>query len=350
MTRQQTSEAEADQASIAFHLALTKLGIETLDEAVDLWKDLNPTEIAATSARWLSRAVLMVTTRRARSRELAFAYYRLVRALRTGRTIALPTDPRPPATVTLAQLRREFAELVQDTGDVNAVSERGKATQEATGATGTTAIGTLREGDDDEIPVDKLPDLGSLDEALEKQAEQEARDDLESLGPALLASKLRVIKGDKASEVDHARDEARRQVGNRQASAAERIVLNGGRGALWLAHSKDKSALGWARVSRTGTPCGWCAMLISRGAVYRSKASAEYADGDKYHDNCHCYAVPIFSRQQFDGSALFELNRRYAEEWPRVTRGYGGKDALRVWRAHIRRQQASRKSAPAQAA
>lgn len=49
-------------------------------------------------------------TRRARSRDLAMAYYRLVRALRTGTTIADPRRPEP-RYVTLDMLRREFAAL-----------------------------------------------------------------------------------------------------------------------------------------------------------------------------------------------------------------------------------------------
>ena len=56
-------------------------------------------------------------------------------------------------------------------------------------------------------------------------------------------------------------------------------------------------------------------MLISRGAVYRSDKSASkaiYGDGDLYHDNDHCYAMPVWSLQQYNESAIFELNRKYA--------------------------------------
>jgi hypothetical protein len=80
-------------------------------------------------------------------------------------------------------------------------------------------------------------------------------------------------------------------------------------------------------------------MLISRGPVYRSQSSAEFADGDKYHDNCHCYAEPVFTREQYNGSATYELNRRYEELWPKVTRGLSGKAAVSAWRRFIRQEQ-----------
>jgi hypothetical protein len=86
-------------------------------------------------------------------------------------------------------------------------------------------------------------------------------------------------------------------------------------------------------------------MLISRGPVYRSQNSAEFADGDKYHDNCHCYAEPVFTREQYSGSATYELNRRYEELWPKVTRGLSGKAAVSAWRRFIRQEQAAAQEA-----
>lgn len=80
-------------------------------------------------------------------------------------------------------------------------------------------------------------------------------------------------------------------------------------------------------------------MLISRGAVYRSEKSALYAEGDLYHDNCHCYAQPIFTREQYKNSQSYELNRRYSELWPKVTKGLTGKAAVSAWRRFIRQEQ-----------
>lgn len=94
-------------------------------------------------------------------------------------------------------------------------------------------------------------------------------------------------------------------------------------------------------------------MLISRGPVYRSEQSATlkggaatYEDGDKYHDNCNCYAMPIFSREEFSRSSLFALNREYGDAWPRVTRGLSGKAAVSAWRRYIKTQARSLEDEP----
>ncbi|RLK22633.1 ADP-ribosyltransferase exoenzyme [Micromonospora sp. M71_S20] len=79
------------------------------------------------------------------------------------------------------------------------------------------------------------------------------------------------------------------------AGAAYRHTSNGGRGTIKGTAYRDKKALGWARVS-DGRPCAFCAMLASRGAVYFSAQTAGLTDdGDKYHDNCGCFVVPVYT-------------------------------------------------------
>ena len=327
-------QAEADQASIAFHVALTRIGFGTIEEALALWTDVNPAKIAPTSGRWLDRAVTLVLSRRRWSRDLAFAYYRLARALRTGATIKdpyLPNEPRP----TLTSLRENFASAVDDVSRVSGTAPNQPLDSIAGGPTLSPS-----DSENDRLLIEELKQLREEEVRLEKAAEEETRIALEALGPANLESKLTDTSPTlSASEMDAIREAAHQEAGARQAAAAERLVLDGGRGALWTYANQDQRVLGYARVSATGTPCGWCAMLISRGAVYRSKASATYSDGDKYHDNCHCFAEPIFTAQQYE-SEKFALNRKYQAEWPAVTKGFGGKDAVSLWRKYIREEQA----------
>jgi len=316
--------AEADQASLAFHIALTRIGIGTIEEAMALWTDVNPAKVAPTSERWLTRAVTLVMSRRQWSRDLAFAFYRLVRALRTGATIKDPYHPNetPP---TLTSLRRDFATAVDEVGRVS-------------GSASTQVPQVAVPDENDRLLVEELKQLQAEEARLEKAAEEEARLALEALGPANLESKLVDLNPDvSAAEMDAAREAAHREAGVRQAAAAERMVLNGGRGALMSYGEQDPRCIGYVRISKTGTPCGFCAMLISRGAIfYKSEASARFkSDGDLYHDNCHCTALPIFSKQQYDESDLFALNRQYELKWPTVTKGLGGKDALNAWRRYI---------------
>lgn len=65
----------------------------------------------------------------------------------------------------------------------------------------------------------------------------------------------------------------------------QRIIANADRETVMESATADPKAVGWKRVG--GGDCGFCQMLISRGAVY-SEATAHFAS----HDNCKCSAVP----------------------------------------------------------
>jgi hypothetical protein len=345
-------QAEADRAAIAFQTALTEIGAGTVTDAFALWQDVPVQSRASTATSWLRRAITLVMGRRRQSRDLARAYYRLARALRTGTTVADPYHPEP-TYITIDVLRREFAELTggaehpQEGRETAAPSSTpDSSSSAATGQAGEAGEEAQadpdQDGEDDldRILVEEIAGLREAEERIEREAEQELRTVLEALGTNNLQKKVDQIDGARsADDVDQLREEAHRQAGARQAAAAERIALNGGRSTVWNHMQGDRRVLGYIRLSRTGTPCGWCAMLISRGPVYRSQKSAEFADGDKYHDNCHCYAEPVFSREQYASSSAYELNRRYEELWPKVTRGLSGKAAVSAWRRFIRQEQ-----------
>lgn len=339
---------EAEEASVAFQIALTKIGVGTIQEALKLWSTVPLNARAATSAEWLGKAVTMVMTRRRMSRDLARAYYRLARALRTGTTVADPYHPEP-TYITLDVLRREFASLAggseqpqegrSGAASTNETDSTSQAPQQPT--TGADEAPADRGSEDsDRVLVEQLPGLKADEERIEREARAQLIEALMNLGPKNLEGKLSDIDPEApAKDVDRLRDEAHAQAGARQAAAAERVAMNGGRSTVWNHAQRDKRAIGYIRLSRTGTPCGWCAMLISRGPVYRSEKSATYGDGDKYHDNCHCYAEPVFSREQYDSSPLYALNRQYEELWPQVTKGLSGKAAVSAWRRFIRTEQ-----------
>jgi hypothetical protein len=366
-----TRQAETDEVSAAFHVALTQIGAQTTADALALWADVPVERRAATAGAWLRKAITLVMSRRRQSRDLARAYYRLARALQTGRTVADPYHPEP-SYVTLADLRREFAELAgtyepptEQGGEAATVADgeasparpvEDDAPQDTPGQAPGSASGEPlddegeeiledagtpnEEPDDDEddgeedwerILVEELEGLREAEERIERQAEEELRITLEALGTANLDRRMTLEDADP--------DEAHRQAGAQQAAAASRVAMNGARSTNWNHMSRDRRALGYVRLSRTGTPCGWCAMLISRGPVYKSRESALFNDGDKYHDNCNCYAMPVWNRDQYQSSELTALSRQYEALWPEVTKGHSGKAAVTVWRRFIRSKQ-----------
>lgn len=83
----------------------------------------------------------------------------------------------------------------------------------------------------------------------------------------------------------------------------------------------------WARVVRptqTG-PCGFCAMLASRGPVYSSERAAG-AGANTFHDGCRCEIVPVFTSRVWEGKAD---HAKYAQLYKDVVTSVGltGADA-----------------------
>jgi len=358
MTPQQMKEAE--EASALFHVALISLGARAVSDTLSLWDDVPPVlNVSNTRAaqKWLATAIEYVMRRRLRARDMALAYYRYQRALTTGTTIALPGQDNPPY-MTLPELKRQFEshlnpEVPPEDGSADSTDALEADVPEA-----------------DRIPVEDLDGLdGDLD-ALEQETVEQVRDNLIVLGPINQDRKTRGARYvETVEQSDASRAEAHGNAGRRQAAAAARNVMNGARGSLFLAADSDRRALGFVRVSRTGTPCGFCAMLISRGPVlkkdgrqaslYRAnegtgpKADGSivtYGDLDLYHDNCQCYAVPVFSTQQFGSGDIFAMNREYAELWEtHIQDQYSGDEALSEWRRLIRDRAKSQKSLEAAA-
>ena len=74
-----------------------------------------------------------------------------------------------------------------------------------------------------------------------------------------------------------------------------RQVLSGGRMLIDRTAARDRQAIGWRRVT-DGNPCTFCAMLATRGPVYRSreKASVIAGSGLRYHPHCGCTAELVY--------------------------------------------------------
>lgn len=70
---------------------------------------------------------------------------------------------------------------------------------------------------------------------------------------------------------------------------AAKEVARGFRDSITGNTRQDVEAIGWSRVARGGA-CKFCAMLASKGAVYRSESTATFAS----HKHCNCAARPEF--------------------------------------------------------
>lgn len=90
-------------------------------------------------------------------------------------------------------------------------------------------------------------------------------------------------------------DAARRVMLQQVSGAGRRLVLAGARASVEETVRRSTQIVGYQRKT-SGSPCAFCAMLASRGAVYKTERTA--GEGHQYHDRCSCTAEPLYSRQQ----------------------------------------------------
>lgn len=115
----------------------------------------------------------------------------------------------------------------------------------------------------------------------------------------------------------------------RMVGTTQYLALEGGRQAVQRSIDADEQATGWARVTDSD-PCAWCAMLASRGPVYKSAKTAgdPRQGGNSYHDHCACQAWPAFTNDE----PFIGIAEKLYDDWLRETRGRGGKHAVNAFR------------------
>lgn len=273
----------------AFEASLGRLSLGTVQDVSRWWEQVDKGgDVAARFGEvlvepWDRGAVLGV------------AFYRLLRALQTGRTVPSPIRGHAQGgEVTFGDLVREFNEAA----GVNAL-----AAQELVGV---------------RVQVDKqaTPNLAALRDADLKAAQDMLR--------------ARLASGQVSSGV--------------VAGVGQQAAAGGVRSTVRDMGDRDPARQAWIRVSGTGTPCAFCAMLLSRGAVYSGKHEALRHDivhpngTHGYHPNCHCYALPLFAGASIEGSR-FAVNREMENLWKHDFKGKGfnGK-AGAGWRSYYYRK------------
>ena len=88
----------------------------------------------------------------------------------------------------------------------------------------------------------------------------------------------------------------------------QRIIANMHRETVMLSSFADPKASGWARFARGAETCGFCYMLVSRGAVY-TDTTAKFGS----HDHCDCGAGPIWKNNPRQVNAYQASAKRRSE-------------------------------------
>lgn len=341
------TQAEADRVDLVYQYVLSQMGAKTTAQVLALWQSIPVGQAAQTASVWLARATEMILTQREDARALGMAYYRLARALRTGSTVANPLNEEEPPQISLEMLRQEFEALVAET----------------TGE-GTTDITASREpdGDDDSVEVERIDGLDAALAADEASAKPYTEELLKGMAETASARVDQLDPKMSNADAKAAAKDLHLQHGAMVAAAGGRTAMNGGRNATNQASVRDPRVIGWVRQSTTGTPCYFCAMLISRRVLYKSKQTAGDGARDdgrtfagdgmfKFHDNCRCVAEAVYSDADFASNPKYEANRYYAALWDKHIKGkFGGADAINEWRKLLKRIRTKETSNAVQAA
>lgn len=164
----------------------------------------------------------------------------------------------------------------------------------------------------------RLAEMGTVDafaaplaEAVSEQATRTA------IGATIRGGYTAAVRAGQTSE------SALRHTLVRTSGMLMRSITDRERYTVIRAVNSDKRAMGWARVTG-GSPCAWCAMLASRGPVYKGDPNAiEIWD----HDHGGCSAEPAFPGYEWNPKSA-ELRRAWNEHAT-------GDDQLLSFRRHL---------------
>ena len=261
-----------------------------------LWRQIPPEELTLSESviveAFLSRATSIIEAGRERSERNAAGFYEVIRRGQTG------PGPMPDVKIEAppeAQIRTSLF---------------------------VTGVVGVRER------LNKIPDPPPI--IRPRQVEVgDADDDLPTTTPTLRDRQRSLIDAGRGDAIRDAIERA----GVAVAGATIRHTGNAGRDKIRETAKADTRAVGWVRVTRS-KPCYYCAMLASRGAVYkedsfdRSDARFEGPGTAKVHDSCQCSMRPVYTRRHAEWP---EFNQAMHELWENGDRDYGV-DAITAWR------------------
>lgn len=348
--------------------AQARLGFAAAFLSLSEWQAVAPLQPAETAASWLAFSLRAIAAVRKLSRRLAVEHYQLVRALETGRTLGVPEGfPATLGSTTLGDLRSNYRKTALDIASLPSPRSRSddpdiRWFEEHLASIPPDALPGAIHLDDIEVdPLiqDFLDAEGSGDAttiSIDKYTwpKDLSREEVDSAYRDLLRQQA-VDAGAKVNDLrkspDLSPDEALTAIETTHASTGsvssgtvDSAGMAAGRDAILGAIRNDRLVLAVAR--GTGPdPCAFCAMLASRGFVYKSEATAGVGDSEaivKYHIHCHCY--PIF--RYVKESELPALNAYFQEKWYEVTYPYNGHAAVKAWRRWIYAQRKANPDAP----
>lgn len=276
MTAPSVASSAAAYAALdaAYRAATARTAANVIRILAARWRLIVPTRLADTSQVWLDDAVEAVLAGQRTAAAMADAYAERVRSLSVPD--ARPFTPPPPRAPNPEQIRKSL-----------------EFTGIRTTAREIARVDSVRQAAPDE-------EIDSASRTAEGRTQQLLNEGLQ-----------------------------------RAAGATIRHITTAGRDQLEDIVCADSVAIGWARTTKAGS-CYFCAMLASRGYVYKeesfreSNARFQGVGEQKVHDNCGCGLRPIYSPVD----PLPDRMEALEQMWVDMTRetGFGGKQAINEFR------------------
>jgi len=347
--------AQARLAAAAAYIALAE------------WQSVSPLNPQDTAESWLRNSILVIVAIRKLSRKLAVSHYQLIRALETGRTLGVP-EGSPDEDVTLGELRKNFRDNALDVAALPSPRTRSDDPdirwfeEQLASVNPDTVPGTVRLEDAEVDPlIQDLLDVEGRDSDTEvtvddfewpedltaEEVNDVYYDQLRKRIVTPLADKGKALRSSPELTPDQVItqiEDSHSKSGSTGSGTVESAGLDAGRAAVTTAIRNDRLVLAVAR-GTSSDPCAFCAMLASRGFVYKNNQTAGVDEDDvvkKYHVHCRCFPIYRWVKE----STLPPLNAYFKKQWPIVTAGYSGVDALNAWRRWIYAKRKNNPGAP----
>ena len=313
------AEKEAAAVNDTFERVVAAYGAYIAARVLTEWQAVNRFTPAG-RALMVSQLSILVQGARLTLATLAVRKANLIHALRTGTQLAGGDGGR-----TLQDLRDAFNESVLSTG-----VDRAPRARAVNG-------GVI-------IPVGSDGDLTGVIDDINNDIEDEITGTISNLGERRL---LKIARSGSVSPEEVERSKTM------TARGLERIALNGARHTVTEIADRNKKVVGYVRVHNrhaSDTPCGFCAVLMSRGPVYRSAQTA--GESNQYHAGCHCTVEEVYADSDWRTNPKYALNRQFQQDWNAHFKGqYGTNDeAMSYWRKYIKEHYSSHAATQAEAA
>ena len=387
------SELEVLAIEEAHRAAQARLGIAGAYLAMSEWDAVNTLNVGATGASWIQRSLRMIFAIRRKSTRLAVAYIRLARAIETGYTLEHPAFSEGK-TIAMGELRQQFKDLLDEIATLDTDASETSDEDEQWLESELRRAGADPHPREDRIVFsdvtidDQVNDW--LDTAEHNNGEKVTVEDFDwgrdmtredvnaafqkALDDDVVAAyqkRTKAIWQDEeltGREAQAKVDKAFSTAGSTGGGRVDRYGISGGREVIDHVIAMDKRVMAWARGTRPNC-CAFCALLASRGWVYKkdagtlsqnedgtyyqgtrkrttragNKASADSFDANdirRYHDNCHCFLIVRYVDNPMLPAQSAQWAKDYKENVAKkgIRYGNGTNNALNAWRKWLNQE------------